>query len=95
MRTLAERGIVTEAPLELAIWTNEEGSRFLPVMMVPACSPACFRWRRRWARATAKASVADELAAIGYAGGAPVGREVGAYFEAHIEQAWCWRPPTA
>ena len=33
MRTLQERGIETEAPLELVIWTNEEGTRFVPVMM--------------------------------------------------------------
>src|SRR5690606_15757799 len=33
MRTLEANGIRTRAPLEVAIWTNEEGSRFLPVMM--------------------------------------------------------------
>ena len=32
MRTLNDAGIDTEAPLELAIWTNEEGSRFVPVL---------------------------------------------------------------
>ena len=33
MRTLDDHGVQTDAPLEVAIWTNEEGSRFLPVMM--------------------------------------------------------------
>src|SRR5690606_38542217 len=33
MRTLNDQGIETEAPLELVIWTNEEGTRFVPVMM--------------------------------------------------------------
>ena len=33
MRTLQDHQIQTDAPLELAIWTNEEGSRFVPVMM--------------------------------------------------------------
>ena len=33
MRTLKERNIQTESPLELAIWTNEEGTRFVPVLM--------------------------------------------------------------
>ena len=33
MRTLNDYGIETEAPLEVAFWTNEEGSRFVPVMM--------------------------------------------------------------
>ncbi|AOZ08499.1 Zn-dependent hydrolase [Cupriavidus malaysiensis] len=87
MRTLAERGIVTEAPLELAIWTNEEGSRFLPVMMGSGVFAGVFPLETALeARDSEGKRVADELAAIGYAGGAPVGREVGAYFEAHIEQ---------
>jgi len=33
VRTLNDRGIQTEAPIEVAWWTNEEGSRFVPVMM--------------------------------------------------------------
>ncbi|MEB0284890.1 M20/M25/M40 family metallo-hydrolase, partial [Sphingomonas sp. 10B4] len=33
MRSLNDHGIHTEAPLEVAFWTNEEGSRFVPVMM--------------------------------------------------------------
>jgi N-carbamoyl-L-amino-acid hydrolase len=33
VRCLNEHGIQTEAPIEVAFWTNEEGSRFVPVMM--------------------------------------------------------------
>ncbi|MFZ9915517.1 MAG: M20/M25/M40 family metallo-hydrolase, partial [Phycisphaerales bacterium] len=33
VRTLNDLGVVTEAPIEVAFWTNEEGSRFVPVMM--------------------------------------------------------------
>src|SRR5215469_5102078 len=33
LRTLEEAGVRTLAPLEVAVWTNEEGSRFVPVMM--------------------------------------------------------------
>ena len=33
VRTLNDHGIQTEAPIEVAFWTNEEGSRFVPVMM--------------------------------------------------------------
>src|SRR5688572_7534731 len=33
VRTLNDHGIETEAPIEVAFWTNEEGSRFVPVMM--------------------------------------------------------------
>ena len=32
LRTLNDAGIVTEKPIAVAIWTNEEGSRFVPVM---------------------------------------------------------------
>lgn len=88
MRTLQERGIQTEAPLELIIWTNEEGSRFLPVMMGSGVFTGRFTLQEALqARDTEGLCVADELKAIGYAGSEPVGeRPVGAYFEAHIEQ---------
>ena len=33
MRTLNDHGIEAEAPIEVAFWTNEESSRFVPVMM--------------------------------------------------------------
>jgi N-carbamoyl-L-amino-acid hydrolase len=88
MRTLQERGIQTEAPLELAIWTNEEGSRFVPFMM--GSSVYCGKLPLDTALATADIEgkrVGDELRRIGYAGEAPVGqRGFGHYLEAHIEQ---------
>ena len=33
VRRLNELGIATRAPIEVAAWTNEEGSRFVPTMM--------------------------------------------------------------
>ncbi|MCV4785180.1 M20/M25/M40 family metallo-hydrolase, partial [Escherichia coli] len=33
LRTLNDHCIQTPAPLEVVVWTNEEGSRFVPVMM--------------------------------------------------------------
>src|SRR5690606_26162533 len=33
LRTLNDYNIQTEAPIEVVVWTNEEGSRFVPVMM--------------------------------------------------------------
>ncbi len=88
MRTLQDHDIQTEAPLELAIWTNEEGSRFLPVMMGSGVFAGLSPLERALdARDTQGKSVRDELVAIGYAGADPVGgRPVGAYLEAHIEQ---------
>jgi N-carbamoyl-L-amino-acid hydrolase len=88
MRTLQARGLQTEAPLELVIWTNEEGSRFLPVMMGSGVFTGRFTLDTALdARDAQGLRVADELAAIGYAGSEPVGGQaVAAYFEAHIEQ---------
>lgn len=88
MRTLNDHGVQTEAPLELAIWTNEEGTRFVPVMMGSGVFANVFPLEVALnATDTAGKRVADELEAIGYAGSLPVGgRPIGAYFEAHIEQ---------
>ncbi len=88
MRTLNDAQVQTEAPLELAIWTNEEGSRFVPVMMGSGVFAGKFTLDTALdARDANGLSVRDELQAIGYAGQDPVGgRPVDAYFEAHIEQ---------
>lgn len=88
MRTLNDAGVQTEAPLELAIWTNEEGSRFVPVMMGSGVFARKFSLETALnARDADGKAVRNELRAIGYAGADPVGgRPVDAYFEAHIEQ---------
>ncbi|WP_332607346.1 Zn-dependent hydrolase [Achromobacter sp. ESBL13] len=88
MRTLNDAGVQTEAPLEVAIWTNEEGSRFVPVMMGSGVFAGKFTLETALSARDAQGiSVRDELAVIGYAGTDPVGgRPVDAYFEAHIEQ---------
>ena len=91
MRTLDDLGIVTRAPLEVAFWTNEEGTRFTPVMMGSGVFAGEFD--AAFARAQTDVdgvSVGDALAAIGYRGAQPAGAVPGgmfaAYFEAHIEQ---------
>ena len=90
IRSLNDAKVVTEAPLEIAVWTNEEGSRFVPVMMGSGVFADAFTLEHALAqRDNDGISVAEALAAIGYAGGAPASAAaspVGAYFEAHIEQ---------
>lgn len=90
LRTLNDNAIVTEAPLEVAVWTNEEGSRFVPVMMGSGVYAGAFTLDHALAQKDHDGvSVAEALRNIGYAGSEPaVGRPgaVGAYFEAHIEQ---------
>jgi len=72
----------------VAIWTNEEGSRFVPVMMGSGVFAGKFPLETALSARDAQGlAVRDELQAIGYAGADPVGaRPVDAYFEAHIEQ---------
>ena len=90
IRSLNDAGIETEAPVEVAVWTNEEGSRFVPVMMGSGVFAGAFTLEHALAqRDTDGVSVAEALSAIGYAGAVPASATaspVGAYFEAHIEQ---------
>ena len=88
VRTLNEHGIETEAPIEVAFWTNEEGSRFVPVMMGSGVFAKAFTLEHAYAATdTEGKSVRDELARIGYIGEQEPGEHpIGAYFETHIEQ---------
>ena len=88
IRSLNDLGLETDAPVEVVVWTNEEGSRFPPCMM----GSGVFAGKLDLAETLAKQDeqglvVGEELQRIGYAGSRPVlGHPVGAYFEAHIEQ---------
>ncbi|WP_278929629.1 Zn-dependent hydrolase [Pseudomonas qingdaonensis] len=88
LRTLNDLQIETEAPLEVVVWTNEEGSRFAPCMMGSGVFAEKFTLQETLAKRDAQGvSVGEALNAIGYAGTRAVsGHPVGAYFEAHIEQ---------
>ena len=88
VRTLNDHQIETEAPIEVAFWTNEEGSRFVPVMMGSGVFCGAFTLEHAYAAEdTEGKTVADELARIGYLGTEEPGQHpIGAYFEAHIEQ---------
>lgn len=88
VRTLNDHGIETEAPIEVAFWTNEEGSRFVPVMMGSGVFAKAFTLEHAYAATDVDGkTVKDELARIGYIGDEEPGEHpIGAYFEAHIEQ---------
>lgn len=86
LRSLNDAGIATRAPLEVVCWTNEEGSRFTPVMMGSGVVAGVFPLEHCLVQRDADGvSVGDALQAIGYAGDA-ASPKLGAYFEAHIEQ---------
>jgi len=88
VRTLNDHGIETEAPIEVAFWTNEEGSRFVPVMMGSGVFAGAFTLEHAYAaKDTDGRTVKDELERIGYLGDeVPGQRPIGCYFETHIEQ---------
>jgi len=88
VRTLNDHRVQTQAPVEVAVWTNEEGSRFTPVMMGSGVFIGAFPLESTLQRADLEGiTVGQALESIGYAGKAPIGgRQVSAYFEAHIEQ---------
>ena len=88
VRTLNDLKIQTEAPIEVAFWTNEEGSRFVPVMMGSGVFCGAFSLETAYAaRDMEGKSVGEELERIGYKGEQVPGQHpIGAYFETHIEQ---------
>jgi N-carbamoyl-L-amino-acid hydrolase len=88
VRTLNDHNIRTEAPIEVAFWTNEEGSRFVPVMMGSGVFCGAFSLETAYAaKDTEGTTVLEELQRIGYLGHQIPGHHpIGAYFETHIEQ---------
>ncbi|MFZ6674891.1 Zn-dependent hydrolase [Undibacterium sp. Xuan67W] len=88
VRTLNDHQIKTEAPIEVAFWTNEEGSRFVPVMMGSGVFCGAFSLEHAYAAKDVDGkTVKDELERIGYLGQqTPGDHPIGAYFETHIEQ---------
>ena len=88
VRTLNDAGITTEAPIEVAWWTNEEGSRFVPVMMGSGVFAKAFTLEHAYAATdTEGKTVKGELERIGYIGEQEPGdHPIGCYFETHIEQ---------
>ena len=88
VRTLNDHGIETEAPIEVAFWTNEEGSRFVPVMMGSGVFAKAFTLEHAYAATDSEGkTVKGELERSGYVGSQEPGdHPIGAYFESHIEQ---------
>lgn len=87
VRVLNDAGVVTEKPIEIVSWTNEEGARFTPAMLGSAVFTGAMPLADALARRDAhNVSLADALSATGYRGTRATGTPVDAYFEAHIEQ---------
>ncbi|KVL21790.1 Zn-dependent hydrolase [Burkholderia sp. MSMB1826] len=88
VRALNDAGIETERPVDVVIWTNEEGSRFAPAMVSAGVFSGVYTLEYGLSRTDgAGRTIGEELERIGYAGTEPVGGyPVHAAYELHIEQ---------
>ena len=88
LRTLHENEIVTRSPIEVAVWTNEEGSRFAPALIGSGVWSGAFDLEQTYSISDKNGkTVGAELDRIGYKGTmSAVPRALKAAFEVHIEQ---------
>lgn len=88
VRALNDQQVVTQHPIEVVVWTNEEGSRFTPAMVASGVFAGEFSLDYGLSRQDFDGiTLGQELDRIGYAGSRPCGGQpVKSYFEAHIEQ---------
>jgi beta-ureidopropionase / N-carbamoyl-L-amino-acid hydrolase len=88
MRSLNDLGIVTEAPVELVNWTDEEGSRFGHSLMGSGVWAGVYALDKAYGLTDAEGvTVRAALDGIAYRGPEPAAAfPADAYFELHIEQ---------
>jgi beta-ureidopropionase / N-carbamoyl-L-amino-acid hydrolase len=88
VRSLNDLKIRTRRPIEVANWTNEEGSRYAPAMISSGVFAGAYTKEFAYNRLDGEGKAfGDELKRIGFMGEEPVGdRPVHAFFELHIEQ---------
>ena len=88
VQSLNDAKIETAGPIDVVVWTDEEGVRFTSGMLASAVFAGKVDVEEALAAADAEGrTMGEELARIGYAGNEPVGGyPVNAYIEAHIEQ---------
>lgn len=88
IRTLNEHDISTKKPIDVIVWTSEEGVRFTP----PMAGSSAFAGKLETSalhetRTLDGTTVIEDLRAIGYLGDEPVGVwPLAAFVEVHIEQ---------
>ena len=87
VEALNDHEVQTRAPVEVAVWTNEEGSRFAVSMMGSAVWAGVLPLDEvRALTDHSGISVGAELDRLGWAGTAAFGKPLRAYLELHIEQ---------
>ncbi len=87
VRAMNDAGVTTRAPIDVVVWTDEEGVRFSG-MLASGVFSGVYTLEEALARTDPDGvSMAAALEAIGYAGSEPIGgNPPRAFFEAHIEQ---------
>jgi N-carbamoyl-L-amino-acid hydrolase len=88
VRALNDAQIETERPIDVVVWTSEEGSRFAPAMIASGVFAGVYPLEYGLSRVdTNGTTIGEALRQIGYAGDEPVGgNPIHAAFELHIEQ---------
>lgn len=88
VETLNDANVETRHPVEILVWTNEEGARFEPAMIGSGVYGGAFSLSEAHAITDKSGkSLGEELKRIGYLGTAPCApKPIHASFEAHIEQ---------
>ena len=87
IESLNDAGIVTEHPIEVVVWTNEEGSRFDAAMMGSAVWAGTMDVQAAFDLEDLDGkSVHEELVRTGYMGATQERSDIKAAFELHIEQ---------
>jgi N-carbamoyl-L-amino-acid hydrolase len=87
VRAMNDAGVTTRAPIDVVVWTDEEGVRFSGMLASGVFSDV-YTLEEALARTDPDGvTMAAALEAIGYAGSDPIGgNPPRAFFEAHIEQ---------
>ena len=87
VEALNDHAVQTRSPVEVAVWTNEEGSRFAVSMMGSAVWAGVLALDEvRAITDRSGVSVGAELDRLGWAGSAAFAKPLRAYLELHIEQ---------
>ena len=77
VRSLNDLNYETEHPIEVVVWTNEEGSRFPPAMVSSGVFAGVFDLEYGLSRQDSEGrTIGEELERIGYAGEEVVGKPV-------------------
>src|SRR5271166_4094845 len=88
VRSLNDLNIKTRRSIEVANWTNEEGSRYAPAMISSGVFAGVYTKEFAYSRLDGEGkTLGDELKRIGFVGDEAIGgRPIHASFELHIEQ---------